>query len=261
VLLALAAVAWWSTVVRMADMDDGPGTEPGGLGWFAVTWAVMMAAMMLPSLAPTAAAYAAPARRSGYSRTLQFAAGYLLVWAVAGIGAYSLFDAGRRVLGGALAWNTGGQAAATGVLALAALYEVTPLKRTCLAACRESPRTRERRRGGALASGIRAGGWCVGCSWALMAALFALGVMSLTWMALVASLVALQKLSRRPLVARAATTGVLVALAAGMLVAPDDVPGLVVPGAHDAMHAMPTMESTTDLHGSGLPAGPAALAR
>jgi predicted metal-binding membrane protein len=75
-----------------------------------------------------------------------------------------------------------------------------------------------------------------------MAALFALGVMSLTWMALVASLVALQKLSRRPLVARAATAGVLVALAAGMLVAPDDIPGLVVPGAHDTMHAMPAME-------------------
>jgi predicted metal-binding membrane protein len=192
-LVVLAAVAWWAAVVRMADMDGGPGTELGALGWFTVTWAVMMAAMMLPSLAPTAVAYAAPAGRRGYGRTLEFAAGYLLVWAVVGIGAYALFGAGRRVLGGALAWDTGGQAVAAGVLALAALYEATPLKRTCLAACREPLRMREGWRGGALAAGIRAGGWCVGCSWALMASLFALGVMSLTWMALVASVVALQK--------------------------------------------------------------------
>jgi hypothetical protein len=74
--------------------------------------------------------------------------------------------------------------------------------------------------------------------------------MSLTWMALVASVVALQKLSRRPHVARAVTAGVLMALVAGMLIAPDAVPGFVVPGAHDTMHAMPAMESRTDLHPS-----------
>jgi predicted metal-binding membrane protein len=264
-LLLLAGLAWWSTADRMAGMDAGPGTALGTLGWFLGVWVVMMAAMMFPSLAPTVALYTTMTRSRGADRPLLFAGAYLVVWGAAGLVAYGLFELGRNVFGDALAWHSGGRWLAAGVIGFAAVYELTPLKNLCLAKCR-SPvgfllgSWRDGRRG-AVEMGSKHAAWCLGCCWALMAALFALGVMSLTWMALVASLVALQKLSRRPLVARAATTGVLVALAAGMLVAPDDVPGLVVPGAHDAMHAMPTMESTTDLHGSGLPAGPAALAR
>jgi predicted metal-binding membrane protein len=73
-----------------------------------------------------------------------------------------------------------------------------------------------------------------------MAALFALGVMSLAWMALVATLVAVEKLSPRPAIATAVTTGVLVLLAVGLLAAPGAVPGLVVPGEHAAPPAMST---------------------
>jgi hypothetical protein len=54
-LLAAAGLAWWSTAERMAGMDAGPGTALGSLSWFMGVWAMMMAAMMLPSLAPTAA--------------------------------------------------------------------------------------------------------------------------------------------------------------------------------------------------------------
>ncbi len=53
-LLAVATVGWALTGDRMDGMDHGPGTELGGLNWFMVSWVLMMAAMMLPSLAPAA---------------------------------------------------------------------------------------------------------------------------------------------------------------------------------------------------------------
>lgn len=196
-LLGLAALAWWSTADRMAGMDAGPGTDLGALGWFMGVWVVMMAAMMLPSLAPTVALYARMTRRRGTSLALLFTSGYLLVWGAAGAVAYGSFRAGRSAFGGELSWQAGGRWLAAAVLALAALYELTPLKDACLGKCR-SPLgfllgTWREGRSGALQMGCRHAGWCLGCCWALMAALFALGVMNLAWMALVASLVALEK--------------------------------------------------------------------
>src|SRR3984957_14659859 len=82
-LLAAAGLAWWSTVDRMAGMDAGPGTALGSVGWFTGVWATMMVAMMLPSLAPAAAAFAASVRRE-LSRVLLVAGGYLIVWSVGG---------------------------------------------------------------------------------------------------------------------------------------------------------------------------------
>jgi predicted metal-binding membrane protein len=244
-VLAAAGVAWWVTAERMAGMDAGPGTDLGSLGWFAGVWAVMMAAMMLPSFAPTAAAYAESARRD---RWLLVVGGYLLVWCVAGLVAYGLFELGKGVLAGELAWDEGGRWVAAGVLAVGGAYQLTPLKANYLSRCRSPHRllkssSRPRSASGALAIGIRAGGWCIGCTWALMVALFALGVMSLTWMALIAALVMLEKLSPWR---RAATLGaavILLALAVGIAAAPGDVPGLVVPGSPGAAHAMKSMMS------------------
>jgi predicted metal-binding membrane protein len=245
-LLALAAVAWWSTADRMAGMDAGPGTDLGALGWFLGVWVVMMAAMMFPSLAPTVALYARMTRRRGLDRPLLFAGGYLLVWGTAGVGAYGLFRLGRSLFGGDLAWHASGRWFAAGVLALAALYEITPLKDVCLAKCR-SPLgfllgTWRDGRLGALEMGSRHAGWCLGCCWALMAALFALGVMSLTWMAFIAALIALEKTVPWGRAVTWGTAGVLLALAIAVVAAPDAVPGLVVPsGSDSAMHAMNAM--------------------
>ena len=245
-LLALAAVAWWSTADRMAGMDAGPGTDLGALGWFLGVWVVMMAAMMFPSLAPTVALYARMTRRRGPDRPLLFAGGYLLVWGTAGVGAYGLFRLGRSLFGGDLAWHASGRWFAAGVLALAALYEITPLKDVCLAKCR-SPLgfllgTWRDGRLGALEMGSRHAGWCLGCCWALMAALFALGVMSLTWMAFIAALIALEKTVPWGRAVTWGTAGVLLALAIAVVAAPDAVPGLVVPsGSDSAMHAMNAM--------------------
>ncbi len=242
-LLVLAGAAWWSTADRMVGMDAGPGTALGALGWFLGVWVVMMAAMMLPSLAPTTALYARMTRQRGVDRALLFTGGYLLVWGIAGLAAYGLFALGRSVFGGVLAWHDGGRWLAAGVLAVAALNELTPLKNVCLAKCR-SPLgfllgTWRDGRLGALEMGSRLGGWCLGCCWALMAALFALGVMSLEWMAFVAALITLEKTVPWRRAVTRGTAAILLALAIAVLAAPDAVPGLVVPGGSgNAMSAM-----------------------
>jgi predicted metal-binding membrane protein len=97
---------------RMQGMDMGPGTDLGGLGWFAVVWATMMAAMMLPSLVPMALTYAGGSREAGASSptaaTGVFAGGYLFTWA----GAAMLADAVIQGVGSLdlawLAWDRGG---------------------------------------------------------------------------------------------------------------------------------------------------------
>jgi predicted metal-binding membrane protein len=233
-ILAIAGLAWYSTAQRMAGMDAGPGTDLGALGWFTSVWAVMMAAMMLPSLAPTVAVYAALVRREP-SRVVLFAGGYLLVWSAAGVVAYGLFELGKDLFASPLAWHSGGRGLAAGVLVLAALYQLTQYKRAFLLRCRNPLRflqtTWRESRSGAFVMGLRNGGWCVGCSWALMAALFALGVMSIVWMALIAGLVALEKIGPWGRTARLATAGVLSVLAIAVLALPHNLPGFVVPGS------------------------------
>jgi predicted metal-binding membrane protein len=245
-LLGLAAAGWWSTADRMSGMDARPGADLGALGWFLGVWVVMMAAMMLPSLAPTTALYARMTRQQGLIRPLLFTAGYLLVWGAAGLGAYGVFRLGKSVFGGDLAWHAGGRWFAGGVLAVAAVYELTPLKDVCLAKCR-SPLgfllgTWRDGVAGALQMGSKHAAWCVGCCWALMAALFALGVMSLTWMAVVAAIIALEKTVPWRRAATWGAAAVLVVLAVGIIAAPRDVPGLVVPGGpQNAMNTMKAM--------------------
>jgi predicted metal-binding membrane protein len=123
------------------------------------------------------------------------------------------------------------------VLALAAAYEVTPLKDACLGRCR-SPLgfllgNWRNGVGGALEMGIKHGAWCIGCCWALMAALFALGVMSIAWMAFVAGLIALEKLLPWERVATYGTAAILLVLAIVLVAAPDAIPGLTVPGGDE----------------------------
>jgi predicted metal-binding membrane protein len=242
-LLVATGLAWWITAERMAGMDAGPGAALGSLGWFMGVWVTMMAAMMLPSLAPAAAVLATSVRRE-LSRVLLFAGGYLFVWSVAGLGAYGLFELGRSLSTDSLAWHSGGRWLAAGVLALAALYQLTPLKRAFLSSCRSplgSLDASQSTRPGALVLGLRNGRSCLGCSWALMAALFALGVMSLTWMGLVAVLVVLEKVGPSGRGARLASAGVLVVLAAAILAVPHEVPGFVVPGSPASPQMMKAM--------------------
>jgi predicted metal-binding membrane protein len=220
-------------------MDDGPWTALGTLGWFLGTWVVMMAAMMFPSLAPTAALYARMTKDR--LAPLLFCAGYLATWAAAGAATYALARLIHATGSDIFAWDRAGQSVAGVTLLAAAVYELTPLKDVCLGKCR-SPLgfllgAWRDGRGGALQMGIRHGGWCVGCCWALMASLFALGVMSLAWMAFVAALIALEKLLPWRRVAVYGTAVILVVLGVLLLAAPDSIPGLMVPSA-DPMQQM-----------------------
>jgi predicted metal-binding membrane protein len=243
-LFALGAVAWWSTADRMSGMDEGPGTALGALGWFLGVWVVMMAAMMFPSVSPTVALYSRMAKRRWRFAPLVFSAGYLITWTAAGLVAYAVFEIVDGALGSQLAWDRGGQWLAGGTLLVAAAYELTPLKDACLGKCR-SPLgflMGSWRDGtyGALQMGVRHGAWCVGCCWALMASLFALGVMSLAWMAVVAALIALEKTLPWERAATWGTAAVLLTLGVLLIAAPDAIPGLTVPDASGGgMHSMP----------------------
>jgi predicted metal-binding membrane protein len=240
-LLAVAAGAWAVTGDRMGGMDAGPGTELGGLGWFAVVWVTMMAAMMLPSIAPMVLAHP----RAQIGATPAFVAGYLLTWGAVGILGWALVEGVRSLDLGVLAWDAAGPYVAGGAILAAAIYQLGSLKNRCLRRCR-NPRgfvSEHWRpgRAGALRMGMEHGRVCVGSSWALMATLFALGVMSLGWMVLVAALIAAEKLLPWREVATRGIVVLLAVLAVAVAFAPDDVPGLTIPGSPAAMDAMERM--------------------
>jgi predicted metal-binding membrane protein len=162
-----------------------------------------------------------------------FVAGYLVTWAAAGLVAFSVIALVGRAAGDVLAWDRGGRWVAGATLVVAAVYELTPMKDVCLGRCRsplgllvsswrDGPR-------GALRMGARNGAWCVGCCWALMVSLFALGVMSVVWMAVVAGLITVEKTLPWRRVATYGTAVVLLALGMLLFAAPDAIPGLTVP--------------------------------
>jgi predicted metal-binding membrane protein len=245
-LFALAGAGWWWTSDQMRGMDNGPWTGLGGLAWFLGVWVVMMGAMMFPSVAPTVALYSRMTRERSPLSPLLFAAGYLVTWAAVGALAFAIGLAGGSIGGDVLGWDRAGRWVAAATLLAAALYELTPLKDVCLGKCR-SPLglllgSWRDGRSGALRMGVRTGAWCVGCCWALMASLFALGLMSIAWMALVAGLIAAEKVLPWRRLAIYGTAVILLALGVLLLVAPDAVPGRTIPG-RDAMPQMGRMDS------------------
>jgi predicted metal-binding membrane protein len=233
-LLLLAAVGWWWTIRQMHGMNNGPWTDLGTFGWFVGVWIVMMAAMMFPSVAPTVALYSRMSRKP--LTPAMFVIGYLITWTVAGVAAFVIGMAVRAVAGD-FTWEHAGRYLTGATLLFAAGYELTPLKNVCLSKCR-SPLgflLGSWRDGwsGALRMGIRNGAWCVGCCWALMASLFALGIMSPIWMAVVASLIAVEKILPWRRIATYGVTIVLLALGVLVIAAPEVIPALTVP-----MHGM-----------------------
>ena len=246
VLFLLAGVGWWWTALQMRGMDDGPWTGLGSLAWFLGIWVTMMAAMMFPSVAPTVALYSRMTRQRSPLSPALFVAGYLLTWSATGLLAYALGAGLSRLAGGALAWDRSGRWVAGAVLLAAAVYEFTPLKEVCLGKCRSplGSLIGSWRKGhwGTVRMGAVNGAWCVGCCWALMAALFALGAMSVVWMAVVAGLIAVEKTLPWRRLATYGTAAVLLALGVLLLVAPRAVPALTVP-AVEQMDEMEPMGS------------------
>ena len=198
VLVAIPLAAWTWIVVMARDMY---GSMRGASAWMMtsvwgwpdilllwVMWTVMMTAMMLPTATPLILLYAGAARRradagSPARRVYALAAGYLFVWSLFSVMATAL----QRTLASALVltpmMEPATPLAGAVVLAIAGLYQLTPLKRACLRACR-SPLgfMVQRWRGGgagAFRLGMAHGTHCLGCCWALMLILFAGGVMNL----------------------------------------------------------------------------------
>ena len=216
VLLALAgvtAIAWLYLFIARQNMDmsmdamsDMPGMAmPFAAPWVFAMWWVMMLGMMLPSAAPMILTFAALQRRKRerdqpYVPTAMFVAGYLVVWGVFSLAATAAQWALQQgaLLSPMLALTS---PLAGGVLfILAGIYQFTPLKNACLRQCR-SPFAfvlNHWRDGsyGALRMGASHGLYCLGCCWVLMALLFAVGVMNLIGVAVIAALVFVEKLLR-----------------------------------------------------------------
>jgi predicted metal-binding membrane protein len=226
-LSGLVVAAWAVTVERMQGMDAGPGTDLGGLGWYLGIWVTMTAAMMLPSEAPSALLVAR--LRRGLPTSL-FLAGYLAVWTAFGLVAYALFRSVTSFDTGWLAWSEAGPYVAGGAMVAAGVYELTPLKRLCLRRCRYPHPD-----GPAIRSGLANGLHCVGCSGGLMVALFALGVMSVFWMVVVAGVIFAEKvLPQGPRLSRAVAIALL-ALGIWVAFSPSTVPMLTQPGMSPSM--------------------------
>jgi predicted metal-binding membrane protein len=239
-LVAGALGAWIVTVDRMDGMDAGPGTGLAGFGSYLGIWVTMMAAMMLPSVAPMVLVFSRISRersRRGrsYAPTWVFVAGYLLVWVGYGAAAYGFYRMLTALAPDFLAWDSGGPWVAGAAIATAGLYQLTPLKRVCLRHCRTPLHfvLHGWKEGwtGALRMGVVHGAYCVGCCWGLMLILFTLGVMSVFWMVAVAAIIFAEKVSpfgerlSRALAVAFVLFGIWVA------VAPGSVPGLTEPDA------------------------------
>jgi predicted metal-binding membrane protein len=203
VTLGLAAASWVVAVRQMNGMDMGVATRLGSFGFFVALWVWMMAAMMLPGAAP---AVVRRAQASGGARAVPlFVGSYLAVWALAGVAVYALY-------------RPHGSVAAGVVVIAAGVYEFTPLKQRCRARCRESAR-----------SGFEFGLCCAGSSIGLMLMLVALGVMSVTWMAVIAVLAIGQKLLPAIAAIDVPVALAIVGLGGLIVIAPSVVPGLMPP--------------------------------
>jgi predicted metal-binding membrane protein len=222
-LLVLAAGAWWLTVRRADDMSgmvSGLAQVGGAMSFdmaapvFLAMWVTMMVAMMFPTIAPIVLLHRMVIRRrgGGVTATVWFVAGYLLVWTVTGIAPLAALLAFRDLTADSMSI-----ARACGVVLLVAgAYQFTPWKQACLRACRTPLTflsTHDFGHGlrGTLRAGISNGVYCLGCCWALMAVLFAVGLMNLAWMAAIA-VVFLAEKNWRYGVALTRTVGIATAL-------------------------------------------------
>jgi predicted metal-binding membrane protein len=208
-LVASAAVGWWWSA-RMAsdmtspdatDMDgmsgmDGMGGDALSLGAFIVAWLAMMTAMMFPAITPVVKLYGRAAAAGRVAPLPFFVAGYIAVWTSIGLPAYFAWRALMDPVAEARPWA--GRLAGL-VLVAAAAWQLTPLKSVCLRHCR-SPISfflrfgaKVARPAGALRMGATHGVFCVGCCWALMAVLVAMGTMNLAWMAMLSLLIIVEK--------------------------------------------------------------------
>ena len=237
-LILLTIAAWLGVATVGRGMGSMSGTMGFGVAAFVAVWALMMAAMMLPSVTPFASVYTRTFGEHRGPRTIAFVTGYLTIWIAAGLPAYAL----ARVADQTVAGHPGG-ARVLAVLAFAScgVYQLTNLKDRCLAWCR-SPlafavrysgyrgRTRD------LRVGMHHGAFCLACCWALMVLLLAFGIMNLAAMAVLAFVVYGERTwTWGPRLGRLVGVAALV-LAVAVIFRPGLAPGL-----HQSPHTTMTM--------------------
>jgi predicted metal-binding membrane protein len=203
--LGLGAAGWIVSLRRMHGMDMGAATRLGSLSNFLPVWIAMMAAMMLPGTAPLVKRMTGADGRAG--DVFRCLAGYLGIWTVLGVAVYAVYRPHGTVAAGALTVAAGA-------------YEFTPIKR----------RFREKYQHHRTSSfGLELAFCCAGSSLGLMLMLLALGVMSVTWMAVISAVVLLQKLSRPRAVVDVPVAIAIVALGIAVLAVPSALPGVISP--------------------------------
>ncbi|MGQ4358636.1 DUF2182 domain-containing protein [Streptomyces sp. SAS_272] len=204
VVVLIAVPAWALTIAQSRDMGVEAGTMGMALPLFLLLWVTMMAAMMLPSMAPVALTWVRGIGRqsSGWTRTGRtagFVCGYLLVWTAFGLLAY----AALAFTGGLVDDHpTAGRWIGAAAFLLAGLYQLGPLKNVCLRHCRDPMAhlvryAGFRRPARDLRVGCHHGAYCVGCCAGLMVVLIPLGMMNVAAMALLAVVIFVEKLWSR----------------------------------------------------------------
>jgi len=197
----LVALSWWFLATGAPGMEmsgsSGAAVPPPFVA-VALMWWLMMFAMMLPSAAPAILLYGHVRRMRGADAEIAqswiFLAGYLTVWLL-----FSLAAASAQLLLTGSSMSLESRLAQGSLLVAAGLYQLSPFKLLCLHQCRAPAQfiSRHWRPGtlGTIRLGILHGAYCVGCCWLLMALLFVGGVMNFAWIAALALIVGIEKLT------------------------------------------------------------------
>ena len=228
----VALIAWGATASLAQSMHGMTGTMGLAIPAFVALWMLMMAAMMLPSVAPVALSYQRVIQSARSVRLALFIGGYLTVWGCAGVVAFFV-----GMVADAAVQAGGGPKLAATVFAVAAAYQVSSLKERCLRHCRApvSLLMRYSSYEGRLrdvAVGIHHGAYCLGCCWALFTVLVVVGTMNLPVMVVLGGLVLLEKQwAHGVALSRFVAIG-CVAAAVTVLIEPSLIPGLVRMEAH-----------------------------
>ncbi|MHB8577197.1 MAG: DUF2182 domain-containing protein [Dehalococcoidia bacterium] len=234
-LLLLAAGAWALLIWQTATMDQRHMGLTMGMGapLFLALWVAMMVAMMFPTAAPMIlllARTAATKRQRGqaYVPTWVFVSAYLVVWTLFGAIAYGAAAGANKLADQSLWLLDHGARLGGGVLLVAGLYQVSPLKSVCLSKCR-SPLSFVLRHwrdgyGGAFRMGIEHGLYCLGCCWLLFVILFPLGVMNIAVMAVITLLIYAEKVFPLGRLVAQAAGGALVLYGLVVLAVPAALP-------------------------------------
>ncbi|MEM0482556.1 MAG: DUF2182 domain-containing protein [Nitrososphaerota archaeon] len=229
VMAAIAGVAWAALLFSDLHMKSpmiATMNGPESFGFFLLSWAVMMVAMMLPAATPMARAYVnlsvEKARGSKWisAQAGMFLSSYLVVWTLFGLGAGELY----LLLSGVVNIGTLQPIVAGGALIVAGVYQCTPLKNVCLTACHSPFFLFLRWRAGVSGAaylGLYHAAYCIGCCWALFLVLFAVGVASLPWMALLTLIIFAEKTLPHGLMASYIIGALFIALGASLIFFPE----------------------------------------